>query len=123
MPHSLENARAGDDPFRRHRVGHRQPLQPRNDEQRNRHDHKNDPNRRQRPFPRVHRHKHRSNNRGRKQQYNRHDPPQQYLDVRVHVANNDFIFAQELLRQTHGLILPDREETFWKFPRPTILLG
>ena len=42
--------------------------------------------------------------------------------MRVHVANNDFIFAQELFRQTHSLILPDREETFWEFPLPTILL-
>ena len=112
MSDSLENARARDDPLRRHRVCCRQPFQPRNDEQRNRNDHKDDPNRRQRPLPRVHRHKHRSNNRGSKQQHNRHDPPQQHFDVRVHVANNDFIFAQELLRQTHGLILPDRTPSF-----------
>ena len=112
VPRSLENTRARNDPLRRHRVGRGHPFRPRHHEQRNRDNDKDDPNRRQRPLSRVHGYKHRSNNRGNKQQHNRHDPPQQHLDVRVHMADDNFIFAQELFRQTHTLILPDRAPPF-----------
>ena len=97
MTGAREDASAGDDSLRRDRVGGRRPLDPRNDDERNRQEEDGDPDGRKRPVTRVLRNVELADRRCDHEDRLHDDRGQQLLNVSVHVADDDLVLAEELL--------------------------
>ena len=108
MAGALDDAGPGDDPLGRHRVGRCDPLDPGNKNERNRQEEDGDPNGRDRPVARVLRNVERTNSRRDNEDRLHDDRGKQGLNVRVHVPDDDLVLAEELFRQSHDTIMPDR---------------
>ncbi len=111
MTGALNDALAGDDSLRRHRVGRRYPLDPGNKDERNRQEEHCDPDRRERPVARVLGDVERADRRCDHEDRLHDDRGEQGLDVRVHVPDDDLVLAEELFRQSHGTIMPDHRNS------------
>ena len=94
---ALDDARAGDDSLRRHRVGRRYPLDPGNKDEWNRQEEHSDPDGRECPVARVLGDVEGANCGGDHEDGLDDDRGQQLLDVSMHVADDDLVLAEKLL--------------------------
>ena len=105
---AADDAGAGDDALGGDGVGAHVPLQPGQEQQRNAHDEDRHPDRQDAPgLPGGGGHD-RGDDADHEQEDLDDEPPQEDLDVGVHVPHHDLVAAQQLLRQCHAPIVPGR---------------